>query len=119
MFLDPESIPYTTRLAWRGAALLLPPAVVACIAAREQDAAPFWAAGAAGTLPALFMYGKRDRVINGARGAALMYAGFKKCEVVVIEEAGHAFFVERPEQVNTAILRFVKNVRVWAAPGEV
>jgi pimeloyl-ACP methyl ester carboxylesterase len=111
MFVDPDAIPYTTRLAWLGAALLLPPSIISCIASRSQEAAPFWTVGASGVLPALFLYGAEDRVINGEVGASIMKEAFGgHVEVVRVEGAGHAFFVEKSWEVNTAIEKFVRKV---------
>ena len=62
--------------------------------------------------PALFIAGTRDPVIAGKRGAAAIEAMEKavpKVQKVLIEKAGHWIQQERPNEVNQAMLGFLRS----------
>jgi pimeloyl-ACP methyl ester carboxylesterase len=62
--------------------------------------------------PALFVAGTRDPVIAGVRGKAAVDAmdeSVTNLRKVLIEKAGHWIQQERPDEVNAAILEFLKN----------
>jgi pimeloyl-ACP methyl ester carboxylesterase len=64
--------------------------------------------------PALFIYGTRDPVVAGKRGAAAvehMSRAVPGVQKVMIEGAGHWIQQERPERVNAALLEFLGTVR--------
>jgi pimeloyl-ACP methyl ester carboxylesterase len=62
--------------------------------------------------PALFIAGTRDPVIAGKRGEAAIAAMRKvvpNLKEVMIEKAGHWIQQEKPEEVNEAVVQFLKN----------
>lgn len=68
--------------------------------------------GALITRPALFLTGTRDPVTAGARGAAAienMKESVPGVKVQLIEGAGHWVQQERPEEVNAALIEFVRS----------
>lgn len=75
-------------------------------------------AGAQISQPALFIAGTRDPVIAGARGQAAiehMSGAVPNLRKVMLEKAGHWVQQERPAEVNTALLEFLKSAEVQRA----
>lgn len=61
--------------------------------------------------PALILCGTEDH-ITPPRYAAWLQEGLAHCELVLIPGAGHMLPLERPEQVNAALARFLRDQRL-------
>ncbi|KAF9267040.1 alpha/beta-hydrolase [Marasmius fiardii PR-910] len=110
LFFLPESIPIQTRCAWMGASLLQPPIVAKLVLFRKQDPTKLFEAGKAG-MPVLFIQGKHDRHRKSSTIVVEAVGDyFSQKEVVVLEETGHAFFYEKPEETNKLLLDFTRRV---------
>lgn len=110
-FFDPSSVPYETRVAWIGAAFSQPPVVASLVLRREQDPQQLFEAGKKG-LRCLYLHGKEDNHRTSPRAVAeelKPYFG-DAMEVVEVDNAGHAFFFEQPQETNRLLLDFVKKV---------
>ena len=69
--------------------------------------------GALITRPALFLAGTRDPVIAGARGETAienMRALVPSVQIKMIEGAGHWLQQERPDEVNEALVSFLRSI---------
>lgn len=61
------------------------------------------------SLPVLVLHGTDDRLIP-AENARRLAAGIPGASLVLLEPAGHAFEVERPEEADAVVLRFLARV---------
>jgi pimeloyl-ACP methyl ester carboxylesterase len=59
-------------------------------------------------IPALLIWGSRDRVIAPS-SAAQLQRQFRNCRLLVMEGAGHLPYEEMPEQFNRAVLDFLES----------
>ena len=111
LFYDPPSIPFDTRMAWAGAAICQPPVVSSLVMFREQSPEKLFEAGKKG-LRVLCIHGKYDgHRTSGMAVVELLKPHFgNSLEVVELDNAGHAFFFEKPEETNRALVVFVKKV---------
>jgi pimeloyl-ACP methyl ester carboxylesterase len=64
-----------------------------------------------GDYPTLLIWGKRDRAVYASSAERLRQV-FKKCELVVIEQAGHLPYEETPDEFNRVLLEFLQPARV-------
>ena len=110
LFIDPDSIPFQTRLAWMAGIILQPPIVTQLVLFRKQDTGKLFEAGKQG-LKTLFVQGSDD----GHRKSPtvivdLVGEHFVQKEVAVMEGTGHAFFYEKPEETNRLLLEWTRKV---------
>ncbi|KAL0061315.1 hypothetical protein AAF712_011832 [Marasmius tenuissimus] len=110
LFIDPESIPFQTRLAWMAGILLQPPAVTQLVLLRKQDPSKLFEAGREG-LKVFFLQGSDD-AHRKSRTVIVDLVGehFPQKEVAVIEGTGHAFFYEKPGETNRLLLDWTRKV---------
>lgn len=59
-----------------------------------------------GDYPTLLIWGKRDRAVYASSAERLRQV-FKKCELVVIEQAGHLPYEETPDEFNRVLVEFL------------
>ena len=110
IFFDPESIPIETRCAWLGVSLLQPPSVSSLVLVRPQVPEKLFEAGKKG-LKVLFIHGNQDEQrVSGMTVVEELREHFPKPDIVGFEGSGHAFFWEKPEETNAALLAFTKKV---------
>jgi pimeloyl-ACP methyl ester carboxylesterase len=62
------------------------------------------------SLPALAIVGDQDNM-TPPKYSQYLVKNMRNCSMTVIEGAGHLAFIEKPEQVNLAIEKFVKELR--------
>lgn len=107
-FAEPErDLPYDTRLAWIGGVTAMNPTVRRHLILRNQDESALLTAR--DTLPYLVLQGDKDKHVVWDNLQKFM-GTFKKSEFVLLRGAGHAPFFEQPQEVNKAILDFVRRV---------
>lgn len=109
-----QIFPHRLSRALVGDVMVQPRVCTVRLLARTQDAAGFYAAGAAG-LPLLIINGSEDLIVNGAETVKSVRPegsaeGWKDLEVVELRAAGHIPFVERPEEVRKALIGFSERV---------
>ncbi|KAF9267041.1 alpha/beta-hydrolase [Marasmius fiardii PR-910] len=110
VFLSPESIPIQTRCAWMGASALQPPIVTKLVFTRKQDPTKLFEAGKSG-MSVLFVQGQYDQHRKSEMVVVdVLGKHFTRKEVVIMEETGHAFFYEKPEETNKLLLAFTRKV---------
>ncbi|ESK87302.1 alpha beta hydrolase fold protein [Moniliophthora roreri MCA 2997] len=110
LFIDPKKIPIQTLFAWLGATMLQPPVVSRLVLERPQDPGKLFEAGEKG-LKVLFIHGNQDaHRIGGMAVVDELREYFRECDVVSFENAGDAFFYEKPLETNKALLAFTKKV---------
>ena len=59
-------------------------------------------------IPALLMWGSRDRVIS-PRTAGQLQRQFRNCRLLILEGVGHLPYEETPEEFNRAVLEFLES----------
>lgn len=97
---------YTEKAALIGAiAQQHPIARNLLLTARDQD--PTKLSECASTLPVLLIIGEHDRQLSWEKLDALLRQQFAEYELLLIKDAAHATFWERPSQTNLAIQSFV------------
>ncbi|EEB99137.1 hypothetical protein MPER_01239 [Moniliophthora perniciosa FA553] len=90
--------------------MLQPPVVTSLVLARPQDPEKLFEAGKKG-LKVLFIHGNQDEQrISGTAVVDELREYFADPDVVGFENAGHAFFYEKPRETNKALLAFTKKV---------
>lgn len=78
---------------------------------RKQDKEKLFEAGRSG-LRLLCIHGEKDlQRVSGMAVVDIVREHFKNVEVVEIANSGHAFFYERPEETNRALLAFIRGCR--------
>jgi pimeloyl-ACP methyl ester carboxylesterase len=58
--------------------------------------------------PLLFIFGKKDKYISGTVADGLI-AKFPNAKTVILENSGHAGFLEEPENSAQSLIEFIKN----------
>jgi pimeloyl-ACP methyl ester carboxylesterase len=61
-------------------------------------------------VPALVLHGSEDRLVDPAN-AALLAERIPGAELVILDGAGHAYQLERPDEADEAVLDFVRRHR--------
>jgi len=61
------------------------------------------------TVPLLAVWGKKDTISPPGR-SKILEAHVKGCEVHLIEDAGHACYLDKPEEFKIIVLNFLKNL---------
>ncbi|TRM64730.1 Alpha/Beta hydrolase protein [Schizophyllum amplum] len=108
LFLDAESIPFATRLAWMGSILLQPPETSGLVVSRTQNEAKFLEAGKSG-LKVMCIHGEQDvQRTSGMAVVEQLRPYYSNVKVVAIDQSGHSVFYEKPAETNKAFLEFVK-----------
>jgi pimeloyl-ACP methyl ester carboxylesterase len=112
LFLDPESIPFDVRCAWMGVTFFMTAPLFQLVLSRPQSVKEFEEAGKEGKLKVLCINADKDEQRNGGVPVAeVLRRSFPDVEEVVIKDAGHAFFYEKPEETNKLLLEFVRKVQ--------
>lgn len=100
------SMLYTEKTALIGAlAQQHPTARTLLLTAREQDASKL--KESASRLPLLLIIGEHDRQLIWENLDTLLRQHFAKYELLLVKDAAHASFWERPDKTNPAIRSFV------------
>ncbi|KAF5349835.1 hypothetical protein D9758_014013 [Tetrapyrgos nigripes] len=111
LFVDPNSIPFSVRCAWIGATFFIPAPVFQLVLSRPQSVKELEEAGKEGKLKFLCINAEKDaQRAGGVPVVELLKPTFSDVEEVVIKDAGHAFFYEKPQETNRALLEFVRKV---------
>jgi pimeloyl-ACP methyl ester carboxylesterase len=122
------SLPQKTRMEFVRSAFFAPgndPAVwrdgwepaVAQMQVRASEAMPVESWWGAGQAPLLVVQGLQDRLAVPENGRLLQKEFGPRVELVEIEGAGHALLPERPKEIATAVLRFLKRLSGETASG--
>ncbi|KAF5381674.1 hypothetical protein D9615_005560 [Tricholomella constricta] len=106
-----DSVPYSTKLAWVGSTVYLPPPVASLALGRSQDPTRLFEEGAAGW-PLLILHGTLDRQINGTAVINNMAPKFKNVESHLIKGAGHIPFYDDESTISRYLLAFIARVKV-------
>lgn len=100
------SMSYTEKTALIGAlGQQHPVARTLLLTAREQDETKL--IEHASTIPVLLIIGEYDRQLSWGKLDALLRQHFVEYELLLVKDAGHASFWERPAEANLAIECFV------------
>lgn len=100
------SILYTEKTALIGAlAQQHPVARTLLLTAREQNESRL--SEHASELPVLLIIGEYDRQLDWVKLDILLKRAFKKYELLLVKDAAHASFWEKPDETNPAIRSFV------------
>ncbi|MDR0384512.1 MAG: alpha/beta hydrolase [Prevotellaceae bacterium] len=89
------------------AAIAEPDGIAACLRGMKsrRDMNPFLAGF---DKPLLFIFGKKDKYISGDVADGLIEK-FPNAKTVILENSGHAGFLEEPENSAQALIEFIKN----------
>jgi pimeloyl-ACP methyl ester carboxylesterase len=90
---------------------------VAQMQIRASEATPVDSWWGAGQAPLLVIQGLQDRMAVPENGRLLQKEMGSRVELVEIEGAGHALLPERPEEIATAVLRYLKRLSGETASG--
>lgn len=100
------SISYTEKTALIGAiAQQHPIARTLLLTAREQTETRLMEY--ASELPILLIIGEYDRQLNWVKLDELLKRAFKRYELLLVKDAAHASFWEKPDETNPAIGSFI------------
>ena len=100
------SMSYTEKTALIGALRLQHlVARTLLLTTREQDAMKLLEH--ASTMPVLLIIGEYDRQLSWAKLDGLLRQHFVEYELLLVKDAAHASFWEKPDQANAAIQSFV------------
>ncbi|KZT29299.1 alpha/beta-hydrolase [Neolentinus lepideus HHB14362 ss-1] len=109
LFADPDRVPFETRCAMYGSSLLQTQKAMQCAVMRPQDPTKLLEAGSKG-IPLLVVYGTNDKNIIGENVVKELKPHFSNMEVVPVEGAHHAVFLDNPEEVISALVSFAHRV---------
>jgi len=90
---------------------------VAQMQIRASEATPVDSWWGAGQAPLLVIQGLQDRMAVPENGRLMQKEMGSRVELVEIEGAGHALLPERPEEIATAVLRYLKRLSGETASG--
>jgi pimeloyl-ACP methyl ester carboxylesterase len=109
LFADTSTIPLEKRQALVAAMGVQPHAVLRRVLRREQDMTRFWSEGAP-IIPLLVIHGRQDQICDHDALIAEATSRFRNVEVESWEGVGHTPMLERTDQFNNTVVRWVSKV---------
>ncbi|KAL0960080.1 hypothetical protein HGRIS_011725 [Hohenbuehelia grisea] len=109
LFKNPSNIPFSLQSEYLGQTVVLTPAVSGRVASRPSDRTKLLAAGDAGTLPLMIIFGDAEKLFVPSAIIDIFKPHFKDLVLETVS-GGHASFEDSSARVVTAISSFVSDV---------
>ncbi|KAL0959909.1 hypothetical protein HGRIS_011574 [Hohenbuehelia grisea] len=109
LFKDPNSVPFSIKAQYLGQTVVQPPAVSAQVSMRPQDPSKTFAAGDAGQLQLMVLFGDADKLVVQSGVVSTFQPHFKDLVITTIS-GGHALFDDNPAGVTNALKSFVTKI---------
>lgn len=110
-FNNPSNLPIEIIWSWMGSSVIQLPPITVLLRSRTQDPTKLFEAGAKG-FPYLVISGTADKILLNDNITAEIEPHFTNFEVVRIQGAPHALFIENEDEFVRALVPFANKILV-------